>query len=181
MRYLTLLVVLGFLLTGCSMGNASGEKTEKQIESKELSTKEKQKVIIDYINKDIKKVSDLETEAYQSLSSVSGENFTDDNTMLAEIDNKALPAYEHAVKEAKNLKPKIKELEAPTQQIVKTTETFLEALRLQKEALEKQDKQLMEEANKKMLEHQSLLEKYHAEMGKLAKKYDVDYEPNRMN
>lgn len=163
------------------MSYTFGDKTEQQTESEELSTKKKQKAILEYINKDVKKVSDLETEAYNSLLSVSGENFTDDNTMLAEIDNKVLPAYEKAVKEAKNLKPKIKELEEPTQQIVKTTETFLEALRLQKEALEKQDKQLMEEANKKMLEHQSLLEKYHAEMEKLTKKYNVNYEPNRMN
>jgi hypothetical protein len=138
---------------------------------------DKQDVIIAFIQEDIHKISELETVAFNSLVSVSGENYTDDPTMLAVIKQDVLPAYKEAVSEAEKLEAPIPELEQPTEQIKMTTKAFLESVELQKEALEKQDIQVMEEANQKMLEYQGMLEEYHGMMKVIADEYEITYEP----
>ncbi|PLT30782.1 hypothetical protein [Peribacillus deserti] len=180
MKYITWCLVLAILLTGCSAGDTSGQDTKAKQQA-ELSVKEKQKIILDYVNNKISKASDYEVEAFHSLSSVSGDNYTDDNTMYKELVNTTIPAYDKAVNEAKNIKPGIKELEKPTQQLIKTTETFQEALALQKEALEKQDKELIAKSNEKLFEYQKMLKEYHTEMKKVTKKFNVNYTPNQIN
>ncbi|WP_338779486.1 hypothetical protein [Metabacillus sp. FJAT-52054] len=168
MKYLSFLMILCFFLVGCS---------DKENSQKELSKEEKQKIILTYVNESTQKVSDYEVEAFNSLSSVSGDNYSDDKTLLAELVNNTMPAYEKAVKEAKSIKPEIKELDSPAKKMVTATETFYSALELEKEALEKSDEEIMQKSNQKMLEYQKLIKEYHAEMKQITKKYNVDYDP----
>ncbi|CAM3825782.1 hypothetical protein [Mesobacillus zeae] len=161
------------------MNESSGESNENKSEQKELSKKEKQKIILQFVNEKTKKVSDYEEAAFKSLSSVSGENFTNDQTLHTELVNNTLPAYKKALEEAKGITPGLSELEKPTKQMVKATEIFYEALQLEKKALEKQDSGLIEQSNVKMTEYQKLIEEYHSQMQKIAKEYNVEYTPNR--
>ncbi|WP_409296890.1 hypothetical protein V1498_03295 [Peribacillus sp. SCS-26] len=173
MKYLSFLLIIGLLLAGCSSAGSTSEK------KKELTKKEKQEIILDFVNEDTKKASDYEVEAFQSLGSVSGENYTDDKTLYDELVNKTMPAYKKAVDAAKDIKPKMKELEGPTDKIVKASETFYKALELEKEALEKSDKEIIQKSNDKMKEYQDIIADYHKEMEKVTKKYNVDYEPRK--
>ncbi|WP_419881166.1 hypothetical protein ACN6MY_16490 [Peribacillus sp. B-H-3] len=173
MKYLSFLLIIGLLLAGCSRAGSSTEK------KKELTKKEKQEIILEFVNKDTKKASDYEVEAFQSLGSVSGENYTNDKTLYDELVNKTMPAYKKAVDAAKEIKPRLKELERPTNKIVKASETFYKALQLEKEALEKSDKGIIQKSNAKMKEYQDMIAEYHADMEKITKKYKVDYEPEK--
>lgn len=164
MKYYITLILIIMLLSGCSLTVVGNEE------------KEKQEAILDFINEDISEVSDIEIQAFKSLDSVSGKNYTDDETMYNELINKTIPTYEQAINKAKSLNPKLKELEPMADQIALASETFYEALILEKKALEKQDEELMQQSNTKMKEYSRIINKYHEDMDKLAEKYDVDYE-----
>lgn len=177
--YIMILLAFGLILGGCSKEQAS--EKPGQAESKaasEPTLKEKRDAFLEYVNEEITKTSELEMKAFVSLDSVTGNNYTDDQTMHDELVNTTIPAYEEAVSEAKKIEPKIKELEPMKEQIVKATETFHEALLMQKEAIEKQDKDLIQQGNEKMMEYKSIIDEYHAGMKELAKKLKVDYQPN---
>ncbi|WP_071460994.1 hypothetical protein [Bacillus massilinigeriensis] len=177
MNYLKVLFILTLFLTGCSIEKSTGESTDSKREQKELSKKEKQKILLEFVNKKTKKVSDYEEAAFKSLTSVSGENFTNDQVMHTELVNNTIPSYKKALETAKKIKPGFSELEEPKKQIVKATETFYEALLLEKEALEKQDSDIMKQSNEKMVEYKKQIEEYHSQMQQLAKRLNVEYTP----
>lgn len=174
--FLALFMVVGIFLSGCNQFS-SGDSNNKQKNSVELTYKQKQEIIVRFVNEQSKKISDLEVAAFDSLSSVSGENYTDDETLYKELINTTIPTYEKAVNEAKKVEPEIKELQKTAEIMVLATETFYEALILEKEALEKQDKKLIQQSNLQMKEYQSLIEKYHQELNEISKKYNVEYKP----
>ncbi|WP_113928842.1 hypothetical protein [Bacillus sp. P14.5] len=194
MKFLVIVLSSLFILSGCSISvntttpeNSFPENNDDVALSSEesevpvSSDVEKQDAIITFIEEDIHAISELETVAFNSLLSVSGENYTDDQTMLEVINQNVLPAYKEAVTEARSLAAPIQELEQPTEQIKLTTEKFLESVELQKEALEKQDLQVMEEANEKMMEYQAMLNEYHVMMKELADEYEITYEPLKID
>ncbi|MGF2614632.1 hypothetical protein FZC84_20435 [Rossellomorea vietnamensis] len=194
MKFLVIVLSSLFILSGCSISvnttmpeNSSPENNDdvalssEESEAPTSSDVEKQDAIITFIEEDIHAISELETVAFNSLLSVSGENYTDDQTMLEVINQNVLPAYKEAVTEARSLEAPIQELEKPTEQIKLTTEKFLESVQLQKEALEKQDLQVMEEANAKMMEYQAMLNEYHVMMKELADEYEITYEPLKID
>ncbi|RID87798.1 hypothetical protein D1970_02840 [Mesobacillus zeae] len=150
-------------------------------EQQERIKKEKQREILRFVNDEAQQASDYEMEAFESLASVSGKNFTDDLTLHTELVTNTIPTYEKAVKEAKSIETGIEELEESKRLIIKATETFHEALLMEKEALEKNDEEMIRKSNKKMMEYQKLINDYHSEMKKLAEKYHIDYEPRKMN
>jgi hypothetical protein len=147
-------------------------------ESEEVTDADKQKAIIQFINEDIYKVAEYEVVAFQSLASVSGVNYTDDPTVYNELTSNTIPAYEKALKEAKGIEAEIPELEVMTDRIVTATQTFYDALILEKKAIEDQDEGLINQSNAKIEEYYKLVKAYHSDMKLLAEKYDVTYDLN---
>ncbi|MFC0186767.1 hypothetical protein ACFFJY_00640 [Fictibacillus aquaticus] len=188
-RYWLLMLMLFVLLMGCSEKASSKEetkqpinetsKTEKKEEkTKDMSFKEKQLYIIQFINKDIEEVSVHEVEAKQALATVSGKNYKSDEEMYGVLTSQVIPVYEKARDTAEKLDPKLEELEPLTDRVKEATSIYYEALLIQKEALEKQDKNLIDQANAKVMEYSAIINQHHAEMEKLAKTYKVDYKPH---
>lgn len=147
-------------------------------ESEEVTDVDKQKAILQFINEDIYKVAEYEVVAFQSLASVSGVNYTDDPTVYHELTRNTIPAYEKALKEAKGIEAEIPELEVMTDRIVTATQTFYDALILEKKAIEDQDEDLINQSNAKMEEYYKLVEAYHSDMQLLAEEYGVTYDLN---
>jgi hypothetical protein len=147
-------------------------------ESEEVTDADKQKAILQFINEDIYKVAEYEVVAFQSLASVSGVNYTDDPTVYNELTSNTIPAYEKALKEAKGIETEIPELEVMTDRIVTATQTFYDALILEKKAIEDQDEGLINQSNAKIEEYYKLVKAYHSDMKLLAEKYDVTYDLN---
>ncbi|MGF3105547.1 hypothetical protein [Rossellomorea sp. DUT-2] len=83
--------------------NEKVELMNDGVESEEMTDADKQKAILQFINEDIYKVAEYEVVAFQSLASVSGVNFTDDPTVYKELTRNTIPAYEKALKEAKDI------------------------------------------------------------------------------
>lgn len=145
-------------------------------ESEKMTDVDKQKAILQFINEDIYKVAEYEVVAFQSLASVSGVNYTDDPTVYNELTNNTIPAYEKALEEAKGIEAEIPELEEMTERIVTATQTFYDALILEKKGIEDQNESLINESNAKMEEYYKLVEAYHSDMKLLAEENGVTYE-----
>jgi len=158
--------------------NEKVELMNDGVESEEMTDADKQKAILQFINEDIYKVAEYEVVAFQSLASVSGVNFIDDPTVYKELTRNTIPAYEKALKEAKNIEAEIPELEVMTDRIVTATQTFYDALILEKKAIEDQDEDLINQSNAKIEEYYKLVEAYHSDMKVLAEEYGVTYDLN---
>lgn len=178
MKYIYGLLLGCLFLVGCSEDEAVEKEKTKQIvtEENQLTDKEKQEAIIEYINGDVQNVARYEMEAFHVMESVQGENYVDDQTTYDALVNEIIPFYEKAIEEAKSLKPTIDELELPLKLMVDATETFHEGLILQKESFEKQDINLQEQAAAKFEDYFAIVEEYHSEMEEICKKYNVVYE-----
>jgi hypothetical protein len=196
-KLLGLSVITAVLLSGCGevqisinkdqeveSGETGSNKKDNEkvelmnngLESEEMTDADKQKAILQFINEDIYKVAEFEVVAFQSLASVSGVNYTDDPTVYKELTSNTIPAYEKALNEAKGIEAKIPELEVMTDRIVTATQTFYDALILEKKAIEDQDEDLINQSNAKIEEYYKLVEAYHSDMKLLAAEYDVTYD-----
>ena len=180
----TLLAICCLVLAGCnyevkvSSNSNEGQETNSADKENTLSEKEKQAALLDFINGDIAKVSSFEVEAFQSFSSVSGENYINDELMYEELTSTTVPAYEKALEETEKLEAPFPEMEPLLEQIKTASNAFYEALLLQKQALEEQDEEIMNQANEKLLEYSDLIGAYHEDMKALTNEYNIDYEPN---
>ena len=177
----SLFLIASLMLAGCS-GEEKETVQETKAEGKEekgeesLSKKEKQELIYDYINADVKKVSDYEMKAMTIIQEVTSDPAVDPQTIYDAFVNEVIPTYEKAVKEAKSIEPPLEELEPLHEMVEKASGLYLEALKLEVESADTGDAALKEKANDKMEEYSEVLKSYHSEMEKLAKKYDLDYE-----
>ncbi|MEK4970940.1 hypothetical protein NSQ89_00940 [Niallia sp. FSL R7-0648] len=174
------IITVVLMLVGCSNDSSTSERQETKgnVNKEELSYKDTQGEIVDFINNDIQKIVTYETEANQQLATVSGDNYNSDEELYEVLTSKVIPTYEKAVNEAKELQVSAEELEPMKSKIKEATSTYYEALILEKEALEKKDKGLIEESNKKGQEYIVLINSYHEDMKNLASKYEIDYQPN---
>ncbi|PFG04217.1 hypothetical protein [Bacillus sp. es.034] len=137
-KLLGLAFITAVLLSGCGEVQISinknqepqtEEKTSKEESNKGLSLvddgkddekltdADKQKAIINFINEDIKRVAEYEVVAFESLASVSGVNYTDDETLYKELTSTTIPSYEKALGEAESIEREIPELEEMTYQV----------------------------------------------------------------
>ncbi|KZE63738.1 hypothetical protein AWM68_11525 [Fictibacillus phosphorivorans] len=182
----TLLLVsllVSSILTGSNPNQMQVNRTssEEPNASVHATFEEQQEAILQFINVDVARVSSYEMEAFDSLAKVSGENYTDDETMYLELVENTIPAYEKALAEVKNIEVQGQELEEMKKRLLVATETFYEAILLQKQALEQQSEELMVESNFKLEEYIQLVDAYHLELELLSLKYKVEYERNDEN
>ncbi|WP_034764873.1 putative periplasmic lipoprotein [Rossellomorea vietnamensis] len=195
-KLLGLALLTAVLLSGCGevqisinkdqeveaeTGSAKKEKVDlisDETESEKMKEADKQKAILQFINEEIYKVAEYEVVAFQSLASVSGVNYTDDQTVYRELTTITIPAYEKALNEAQSIEAGIPELEEMATRVVTATQTFYDALILEKKAIEDQDEGLINESNAKMEEYYKLVDAYHSDMKLLAEEYNVTYDLN---
>ncbi|WP_406685998.1 hypothetical protein [Rossellomorea vietnamensis] len=195
-KLLGLALITAVLLSGCGevqisinkdqeveaeTGSTKKEKVDlisDESENEKMKEADKQKAILQFINEDIYKVAEYEVVAFQSLASVSGVNYTDDQTVYRELTTITIPAYEKALNEAQGIEAGIPELEEMADRVVTATQTFYDALILEKKAIEDQDEGLINESNAKMEEYYKLVDAYHSDMELLAEEYNVTYDLN---
>ncbi|MGG4165925.1 hypothetical protein ABEW00_00360 [Rossellomorea vietnamensis] len=195
-KLLGLALITALLLSGCGevqisinkdqeveaeTGSAKNEKVDlinDESESEKTKEADKQKAILQFINEDIYKVAEYEVVAFQSLASVSGVNYTDDQTVYRELTTITIPAYEKALNEAHGIEAGIPELEEMADRVVTATQTFYDSLILEKKAIEDQEEGLINESNAKMEEYYKLVDAYHSDMKLLAEEYNVTYDLN---
>ena len=132
--------------------------------------------LLDYINKQLPKVADNESEAVELYESVSGDNYTDDERMYSVIKNDVVPIYKKFIDGLKSISSEIK-----TEEVQKVHQQYIEAASLQYDgfllilsAIETQDPNQITKANEKLNKGSDLIDEYNSDLEKLCKKNNVD-------
>lgn len=190
--YITMLLALFILLTGCNQESSTQLKKEerqaqsqstelKKKESKEypnLSNEEKHELVLNFFNNEVNMVKKLEEDALETIASVSGENNIDQGALLTELVNNKIPAYEAAIEPLEGMEPQMKELETVTTQMKLASKVYLDALNLKKAALEKQDVSMAQKANEKLTDYLMIVEDYRFEIEELSERFNIEYRSN---
>ncbi|WP_152399042.1 hypothetical protein [Paenibacillus cellulositrophicus] len=156
-------ILLFGALTGCS-------KTDPVTEE-----------LLSYINEQMSPLGKEEHELVSTYESITGANYTDDETSYNILIDEVIPGYNQFIKKVEGINIESKELR-------EVHNIYIDALNLQNSAfttiasaIEQQDMMTVTEANEKLSEARKMMREYQAGLKELAEKYNVKLENNENN
>ncbi|MCU0418912.1 MAG: hypothetical protein MUC38_04575 [Cyclobacteriaceae bacterium] len=132
-----------------------------------------QKDLINYINVEMPKVADLESDAVDAYASVSGENYENDSIMYYTIANTVIPRYEAFYEILESIDPATEEVSNLHHEYVAAAADQLEAFKLILEAIEKQDADIITQANTDLDKAKVLLGQWREDLDAACAKHHV--------
>jgi len=132
-----------------------------------------QKDLLNYINIELPKVADLESEAVDAYSSVSGENYISDAIMSEKMTSVVVPKYEAFAKKLKAIKPKTSEVKKIHAEYVEASKDQMEAFNLIVHAIKKQDVNEIKKANADLDAARKLIDSWRTDLNEMCKKHNV--------
>ncbi|WP_404446062.1 hypothetical protein LG307_20645 [Sutcliffiella horikoshii] len=132
--------------------------------------------LITYINTELPKVAELELEAIDSYSSVSGQNYTDDWTMYEIIDTVTIPAYEEFITKLESIRPKTEVVREIHEIYIEGSNAQLQGFKKIRVALEQQDYDKVFEANEHLDHGRAKIREFQTKLDDLMEEHGVEYE-----
>jgi len=129
--------------------------------------------LLNYINVEMPKVATLETEAIEAYASISGENYQGDSLMYFTIVETIVPKYEEFYTILKDIKPATAEVQSLHKEYIQAAADQLEAFKLILDAIEKQDANIITQANDDLAEGRALLKMWRADLDSACVKHNV--------
>lgn len=134
-----------------------------------------QQEIFHYVNEEVNPISNLEEEAVDYLSSVTGSNYVDDETFYYTMSEEVLPRYDQFVH-------RLEGIELESEELNEIHALFVEGARLQRESMllslqgvEQGDEAVVDEANRLLAEGKAKIDEYIAAMETLTEEYQIEY------
>lgn len=131
--------------------------------------------LLTYINDDLSKLSEMEQTAISAFESVTGQNYTDDETLYEMLIEKVIPNYSKLNSELEAISLKLK-----TPEVRKLNEKYIEGTNLQSSAfatfrvaLETGDSSQVLTANEKLDQGRKQIREFLAELNDLCSKNGV--------
>ncbi len=153
-RFVALLVPIFFLLAGCLNDPVQDD-------------------LLNYVNKEIKGAAKLESKAVSAYESVTGTNYTDDQTTYDALNHEIIPAYNKFRNELDDIKIETDELKKVHEIYKEGAEMQSDAFKKIKQAIENQDANQIQEANTMLADARKLINDYKKKLNQLAKEHDV--------
>ena len=166
-------------LTGCG-SESTNEKVEtartveKAVEKPEVQKSDTVKDdLLSYMNESMPSLAEQEAVVIALYDSVSGPNYTDDETMYNKILEEVIPKYGDFI-------TNLEEVKVETEELRNIHENYIEAVNIQNSgfvtilsALEEQDLDKMNKANEKLSEARKMMRDYQTQLQALAEENDV--------
>jgi hypothetical protein len=139
-----------------------------------------QEDLLNYINNELPKIVEAETTTIGAWDSVSGANYTDDDTMYEVLTETILPTYREFLHgmEAITLRLKTKEVRALNEKYIEAVTTQNNAFILLRNILETQDGSKVTDFNERLDKGRKLIREWQVEITDLCKKNGVQFNPN---
>jgi len=135
-----------------------------------------QKDLLNYINNELPKIATLETEAIAAYGSVSGDNYSSDSTMYYTIKQTVIPKYEEFTSKLKAIHPATEEIATMHGEYVKAAGDQMEAFKLICLAIEKQDAEIIKQANTDLDQAGNLIDLWKKDLDEKCKQHGVTFE-----
>lgn len=136
---------------------------------------EKQDDLLDYINKDIVELAEVEDRMLASYNSVSGVNYVDDLTMYTEINTNTIPLCQELNQKTLEIVPVDKEISDAHGIYRNYVTKMLNAFVMMNSAMENGDYDKVAEANDLLAEANDLAVQYQQEIRRLARERNVEF------
>lgn len=170
MMFLLVLIFATVLSVGCT--DAGSERADA---TTTLETTAEDPVKTDYknyIELELPKILELEAVVSESYDSVSGDNYTDDETMYITIKDVTLPASKKLIAAAEGILPRTKTIRDIHEKYIAAVNKQDYAFTLILSALEEQDYATITKANELLTEARKYAREYVADMTELSDMYD---------
>ncbi|MFK4436445.1 hypothetical protein [Paenibacillus sp. RC21] len=142
------------------------------------STDPIKKDLITYVNDGILPLAQDEKTVTAKYESVTGDKYTDDETLYNTLRNDIIPGYTKYLDKAEAIKTETPEVRAVHEIYIKAISTQKEALISMVDAFEKQDMALINDSNTKLSEGNNLSRDFAEKLNALAKEHDVTINKN---
>ena len=135
-----------------------------------------QEDLLNYSNKELTKIVDVENEVIEGFDSVSGDNYTDDETMYYALQNEIIPASLELIEAAERITPSTKEVREIHEIYISSINHQHSAFIILLSALETQDYGQVNAANEKMDLARTESRDFLASLKELGKENDVEFD-----
>jgi len=129
--------------------------------------------LIEYINQGLLNTGDLEKNAVQHYSSVTGKNYTTDKRVYDALKEEVIPRYERFLQLLMEIKPETDEVKRLNGMYIGGVRDLLRGLKVKMRAIEKNDQYLIREANDKIEKAVQEIGKWREELNRLSREHGV--------
>lgn len=137
--------------------------------------KEVQDDLLNYINNELPVIAPVEEIVINDYGSVSGDNYTDDQTMYDMLYGSVIDNSSKLVDLSENIEIKTSEVREVHEVYIDAVNTQHSAMTTIMDALETQNYSKVSEANDKLSEARRKMREYLAELKELAEEYNVEF------
>jgi hypothetical protein len=131
------------------------------------------KDLVNYINVELPKVAQLESDAIMAFESVAGSNYTDDSVMYFKIKNVVLPKYTEFYSKLRSIVPATDELKKIHGEYVEAAKDQLEGFNLIADALIKKNTDEIQKAIVNLTKGKVLIESWKSDLLETCKKHNI--------
>jgi hypothetical protein len=132
-----------------------------------------QKDLINYYNNGLAQIGTEEGEAISAYQGATGSNYKDDATLYDVMKNTVVPKYEAFKKKLEALQPKTDEVKELHKIYLDGVDKQYKGFLLVIEALEKQDANIIDQANNILNEGGQIIGNFNTQLDEMLKKHDV--------
>lgn len=129
-----------------------------------------------YIQYNLKEVIPLEKKAVESYQSVTGSNYTSDQSLYTTLNHDVIPMYADFVTQLKAIHPETKEVQDIHHLYVKAASLQLQAFSMMSEVLINNDQSKVQEVNSMLEDARNIMNRYMDSLNKLANKQHLTLE-----
>jgi polysaccharide export outer membrane protein len=130
--------------------------------------------LVDYVNRGLLNIQEVEKSALERYDSVTGKNYFTDEKVYDALKNDIIPGYEQFVDLLKDVKPKTLEVSQLHFIYIRNSEDILGGFRAKMLGLEKKEEQLIEAANRQIEGGRRENEKWRERLADLLTKYGIE-------
>ena len=133
-----------------------------------------QKDLMNFLNVEVEPFMALEAEALDAWNANTGNNYKDDPTLYSALNETVIPKYGVFISKLEAIKPETPEVQKIQGILLEAAKLQYEGFKICKEAIDKQDPDLINTSNEKIASAEAKQQKYFAALKELGEKHNVN-------
>jgi len=134
-----------------------------------------QKDLMNYLNVGVNPIIPLQDKALDTWLANTGNNYKDDPTLYSALNETIIPKFDEFTSKLETIKPETPEVQKLHSILLEATKLRSEGFKLCKEAIDKQDPDLINACNEKLASGEAKMQEYLAALKELGEKHNVNF------